>query len=68
MSRAITPWEDNKPVSLTFAQFRHVLRTGEDPDNPGSVLHVMPWPVYGSMNDGDLRAIYEYLSSIPRSR
>jgi hypothetical protein len=65
VSRDITPWEDNKPAGLTFSQFRHVLRTGEDPDHPGSVLHVMPWPVYGSMNDGDLRAIYEYLSSIP---
>jgi len=25
----------------------------------------MPWPVYQTMTDGDLRAIYEYLSSIP---
>jgi len=25
----------------------------------------MPWPVYGDMTDGDLEAIYEYLSSIP---
>jgi hypothetical protein len=65
VSRDITPWEDEKPAGLTFTQFRHVLRTGEDPDNPGQVLHVMPWPVYGSMSDGDLRAIYEFLSAIP---
>ena len=25
----------------------------------------MPWPVYGQMTDTDLRAIYEYLRSIP---
>lgn len=65
VSRDITPWEDGKPAGLTFSQFRHVMRTGEDPDNPGSVLHVMPWPAYGSMTDGDLAAIYEFLSSIP---
>ncbi len=65
VSRDITPWEDGKPAGLTFDQFVHVIRTGEDPDNPGQVLHVMPWPVYQSMTDHDLRAIYDYLSSIP---
>ena len=43
----------------------HVMRTGEDPDNPGHVLQVMPWPTYQAMTDRDLRAVYEYLSSIP---
>lgn len=65
VSRDITPWEDNMPAGLTFAQFRHVIRTGEDPDNPGQVLHVMPWPVYQGLTDGDLHAIYEFLSAIP---
>ena len=65
VSRDITPWEDGKPAGLTFRRFLHVLRTGEDPDHPGEVLQVMPWPVYQSMTDHDLRAIYEYLSSIP---
>jgi len=31
----------------------------------GSLLQVMPWPTYQDMTDHDLRAIYEYLSSIP---
>ena len=53
------------PRDLTFAQFRHVIRTGEDPDNPGQVLRVMPWPIYQTMTDHDLRAIYEFLLSIP---
>ncbi len=26
----------------------------------------MPWPVFQDMTDQDLRAIYEYLRSIPR--
>ena len=36
-----------------------------DPDNPGAVLEVMPWPVYQAMTDRDLQAIYEYLTAIP---
>lgn len=65
VSRDITPWEDGKPAGLTREEFVHVLRTGEDPDRPGQVLHVMPWPVYQAMTDRDLRAIYEYLLAIP---
>jgi hypothetical protein len=65
VSRDITPFEDGKPAGLTFNQFKHVIRTGEDPDNPGQVLRVMPWPVYQAMTDSDLSAIYEYLSSNP---
>jgi hypothetical protein len=65
VSRDITPWENNKPAGLTLKQFIHVIRTGEDPDHPGQVLQVMPWPVYQTMTDRDLTAVYEYLSSIP---
>lgn len=65
VSRDITPWENGMPAGLTLQQFMHVIRTGEDPDNPGQVLQVMPWPVYQSMTDRDLTAIYTYLSSIP---
>jgi hypothetical protein len=65
VSRDITLSENGMPAGLTFDAFRHVIRTGEDPDNPGQLLQVMPWPVYQSMTDRDLRAIYEYLSAIP---
>jgi hypothetical protein len=65
VSRDITPFENGMPAGLTFNKFKHVIRTGEDPDHPGQVLQVMPWPVYQTMTDGDLRAIYEYLDSIP---
>ena len=65
VSRDITPFENGKPAGLTFQQFKHVIRTGEDPDHPGQVLQVMPWPVYQTMTDSDLFAIYEYLDSIP---
>jgi hypothetical protein len=52
----------------TLKQFIHVIRTGEDPDHSGQVLQVMPWPVYQTMTDRDLRAVYEYLSSVPPIR
>ncbi|HEY0766382.1 MAG TPA: hypothetical protein VGD47_00375, partial [Steroidobacteraceae bacterium] len=31
----------------------------------GTLLQIMPWPIYQNMSDRDLRAIYEYLSAIP---
>jgi len=31
----------------------------------GSLLQIMPWPVYANMSDDDIRAIYEYLRAIP---
>jgi hypothetical protein len=69
ISRNLTPFEDGRPAGLTFEQFRHVLRTGEDPDDtthhPPRLLQVMPWPVYGKMTTRDMRAVYEFLSAIP---
>jgi hypothetical protein len=31
----------------------------------GSLLQIMPWPIYKNLSNADLRAIYEYLSAIP---
>jgi hypothetical protein len=59
------------PAGLTWEQFLHALRTGQDPDQTGApaghpkLLQVMPWNVYGKLAERDLRAIYEYLRSIP---
>jgi hypothetical protein len=63
-SANITP-KNGKPAGLTEAQFIHTIRTGEDPDHPGMLLQVMPWPVFRNLTDRDLRAIYAYLSAIP---
>ena len=63
-SRNITPDAHGLPSGLTRDQFITAMRTGKDKD--GEILQVMPWPVYGFMTDGDLKAIYEYLRSIPR--
>jgi hypothetical protein len=68
ISRNLTP-ENGLPAGHTYEQFVKIMRTGIDLDNAhpqfGPLLQVMPWPTYQSMTDQDLRAIYEYLRSIP---
>jgi hypothetical protein len=63
------PTEDNLPDGgHTFEQFKQMMRTGHDADPPHALLQVMPWPVFGNMTDGDLRAIYAYLGAIPTAK
>jgi hypothetical protein len=69
-SRNLTPGKTGLPAGdLTYDEFVTLMRTGVDHDHwhPqfGPFLQVMPWPVYQDLTDRDLRAIYEYLSSIP---
>ncbi len=64
-SANITPDENGYPAGLTFQEYKQLIRTGHDPDEPGEILQVMPWPIFKEMNDRDIKAIYEYLSSIP---
>ena len=52
----------------SFEVFRTLIRTGHDPDEPGHILQVMPWPILRNMTDHDLRAIYEYLKAIPTAQ
>jgi hypothetical protein len=65
VSPNITPDEHGLPAGLTFPEFLSVMRTGVDPDEPGELLQVMPWPVFRHMRWADLRAVYEYLRAIP---
>jgi hypothetical protein len=68
-SANITPdkKKNGMPAGLTWDAFREVMRTGLDPDPeyPGRLLQVMPWPLYRWKTDRDLRAMYEYLRVIP---
>ena len=52
-------------VADGYATFVDIIRHGYDTEGITPVLQVMPWPVYRNMSDNDLRAIYEYLTSIP---
>lgn len=65
VSPNITPDEHGRPHGLTFEQFESLMHTGRDPDDPDRILQVMPWNIYGNLTRLDLRAIYEYLTSIP---
>jgi hypothetical protein len=69
VSRNITPDKTGLPAGVSFQQFLSILRTGLDPKKAhpqyGPYLQVMPWPVYQDLVDIDIRAIYEYLSTIP---
>lgn len=65
ISANITPDDDGFPAGLTFQEYKDLIRTGHDPDEPGELLQVMPWPILGNMNDRDIKAVYEYLSAIP---
>jgi DNA-directed RNA polymerase specialized sigma24 family protein len=64
-SRNLTPDATGLPAGLTSHQFLNVLHTGNDPQDPGTLLQVMPWPDYSNMTDRDIRAMYEYLRAIP---
>ncbi len=65
-SRNLTPkGADRLPAGLSFAQFKWLMQTGEDPLDAKRLLQVMPWPIFAHLSEGDLRAIYEYLRAIP---
>jgi mono/diheme cytochrome c family protein len=65
ISPNITPDASGNPGGLSYEEFQEILRTGREED--GSILQVMPWPIYKNMTDHDLRAIYEYLRAIPHA-
>jgi len=65
VSANITPDANGLPAGLTFEEFLTLMRTGRDPHEQDEILQVMPWPVFGEMTRRDLRAVYEYLRSIP---
>ena len=52
----------------TMAKLSDPRRSSRPGETTGSRrASMMPWPVFQSMTDQDLRAIYEYLSSIPHA-
>jgi hypothetical protein len=61
----ITPDEFGRPAGLDFAAFEAAIRTGRKPDGSGRIMQVMPWPQMGKRTTRELRAMYEYLRSIP---
>jgi hypothetical protein len=65
-SANITPDTAGRPAGLTRREFIQMMRTGHNPkDPPGTIVQVMPWPVYGKKTELELIAMYEYLRAIP---
>ena len=65
-SANITPDSAGRPAGLTRREFIQMMRTGHNPkDPPGSIVQVMPWPVFGKKTELELTAVYEYLRAIP---
>lgn len=66
-SANLTPDVRGLPAGLTREEFIRTIRSGRDHEKPNEILQVMPWPIYRNMADRDLKAVYEYLSSIPHA-
>src|SRR5689334_64484 len=61
VSPNLTPDAKGLPGGMTFKVFSAAIHLGRDPDHPGRLLQVMPWPTYRTMTDSDTLAIYTYL-------
>ena len=68
-SKNLTPNGNGLPAGMDLDLFITTLRTGVDSKKRhpqiSPLLQVMPWPVYSNMTDRDLKAVYEFLRSIP---
>jgi mono/diheme cytochrome c family protein len=63
-SRNITPDEATGIGKWDYATFTKALREGTRPD--GTKLNpLMPWQAYKGMEEDDVRAVWEYLRSVP---
>ena len=49
----------------TEDDFVNALRTGKRPRGGAPINEAMPWKYYGTMSDGALRSIHQYLKTVP---
>lgn len=49
----------------TEEDFIRAMRTGTRPRGGAPISEEMPWKYYGTMSDGALRSIYQYLKTVP---
>jgi len=63
-SRNVTPDEATGIGKWKFEDFDKAIRTGQRPD--GTVLNdAMPWKMLKGMTDDDVKALWEYLRTVP---
>ena len=61
----LTPDPLGNPAGLSFKQFKAVIKQGVSSIDSSKKISGMPWYNYAEMTDTDVKAIYEYLRSIP---
>jgi len=61
----LTPDENTGIGSWAEDTFVQTIRTGRHMGVARPILPPMPWQMYRNLTDGDLRAIYAYLRTIP---
>jgi mono/diheme cytochrome c family protein len=64
----LTPDPDTGLGKWSFRNFKDTIRSGRHMGRGRPVLPPMPWPMYRSMTDEDLAAVFAYLQSIPAIR
>jgi len=64
-TRNLTPDKETGLGSWTEAIFIKALRTGKDMGEGRPILPPMPWEMIGKATDGDLKAMFAYLQSLP---
>jgi hypothetical protein len=68
VSPNLTPDNSGLPGGMSYDDFSNAMRNGSSFHKPGHILQVMPWPAFRNMNENDLVAIYQYLSSLPAAQ
>jgi mono/diheme cytochrome c family protein len=61
----LTPDKETGLGAWTEQQFIDTLRTGRHQGRGREILPPMPWRAFRNMTDGDLKAIFAYLRTIP---
>ena len=61
----LTPDALGNPAGLSLKQFKAAMKQGVSSIDSSKKLVSMPWANYAEMTDTDVKAIYEYLRSIP---
>ncbi len=64
-TKNLTPDSATGLGSWTEKMFIKALRSGKDMGEGRPILPPMPWQNFAQMTDGDLRAIFAYLRSLP---
>lgn len=61
----LTPDDETGLGKWTFDEFQMAMRTGRHLGRGRPILPPMPAQAVGSLNEEDLRAVYDYLKSVP---